>query len=201
MSSRSALKAPSRWPIAPPTTSPSSPWISKETSFKGPRRSHVGKSPKAIAFGHFRRLILPGSLNSSAPAGPTVGSLFVATRSAPGQEDVILAYEVLRDADGHMEFVPAGSTPAGALVTDIEVTRPNLFAVSVNPATGRDQLLSFRRDGTQLTFEDKLETAGPPPSFKNLSSAPVPGPIDRVLFVTEFQGGWLRSVLYDRAPH
>jgi 6-phosphogluconolactonase (cycloisomerase 2 family) len=139
----------------------------------------VGNSPKAVAFGTFGF------------------SMFVATRSPAGQQDQIQAYEVHHPRRS-VNLVAAGSTPAGVLLTDIEVTVDSLFAVSVNPLTGRDQVRAFDRRGSQLIAGAILETAGPPPSFKNIASAPVRGPIDRILFVSEFQGGWLRSIRFDR---
>jgi hypothetical protein len=123
--------------------------------------------------------------------------LFVALDAPPGQDDVIRTFSVRRNG----EFVQHGDTPAGAFLTDIEVKRDTLFAVTVNrnnladPTDDRDEVRAYRREGTDLVLDAAAQTPGVPPSFKQISARRGRGGIWHVL-VTEFQGGWLRSLIY-----
>lgn len=138
----------------------------------------LGAPPIAVSFGTFGR------------------SLFVAARSAQPLvvEDRILAYRV----DRRGELAAAGSYPGGLFLTDLDVTPRGLFAVTVN-SSGQDELRSYRRRWTDLTLDATLATPGsPPPSFKQVASAPARGRVDRHVFVTEYQAGWLRSITYER---
>lgn len=146
----------------------------------------VGNSPKAVAIERF-----PSS------SGRSIGTevMFVGTRSAqPGViEDQIQAYEILRNDNDEVTLIPAGSTSAGFFLTDIEVTKDRLFAVTVN-SSGKDEARSFILNGTELTPEASLELPGATPSFKQLTVAKGDGKVKYNLLVTEFQGGWLRSI-------
>jgi hypothetical protein len=42
-----------------------------------------------------------------------------------------------------------------------------------------------------------VQTEGVPPSFKQISTFPDHGSFDRHVIVSEFQGGWLRSLVYE----
>lgn len=142
----------------------------------------VGGFPVALGYGTFGR------------------SLFVARRSAqPGViDDELLAFRVGRR--GRLEEV--GATPCGRFLTDLEATPGGLFAVTMTPQ-GQDQVVAYRRRGTELTLDATLETPGsPPPSFKQLATAPARGRdrrrLDRHVLVSEYQSGWLRSIDYER---
>lgn len=142
----------------------------------------VGNSPKAVAFGTFGF------------------SMFVATRSPAGQEDQIQAYEIHRPFPflrANWEIEPAGSTPGGAFLTDLEVTPDRLFTASVHPLTGRDQVCAFRRWVTALAPDTCVETGGSQPSFKTLSSL-LRRRGNRLVVVAEFQNSAVRSFIYDR---
>lgn len=138
--------------------------------------------PVALGFGTFGR------------------SLFVAQRSAqPGViDDEIVAFRVGRR--GQLE--EAGRTPCGRFLTDLEATPGGLFAVTMTPQ-GEDQVVAYRRRWTSLTLDATLVTPGsPPPSFKQIATAPARGRdrrrLDRHVLVTEYQAGWLRSIDYER---
>lgn len=78
-----------------------------------------------------------------------------------------------------------------------------LFAVTVNtngpgPADDRDEVRAYRIDGTQLTLDASVQTAGLPPSFKQISTHRGRDDVDRHVITTEFQSGWLRSLVYRR---
>lgn len=143
----------------------------------------TGNSPKALAFGQFGF------------------SMFVATRSTPGVDDQIQVYAARRPWSRNPQFEQVDSVPCGAFLTDLEAAPDLLLAVTVDPLTGRDQVRGFDCHGTQLTPNGTITTNNGMPSFKNVCSAKVPGPIDRAVFVSEFQGGWVRSLTYDRPAH
>lgn len=124
-------------------------------------------------------------------------SLFVALDAPSPSEDVIRAFSVRRNG----QVLQRGDTPAGAFLTDIEVTPDMLFAVTVNrnnpadPNDDRDEVRAYGRDGTELTLEAAVQTPGVPPSFKQITAARGRRGNVHVL-TTEFQGGWLRSLLW-----
>lgn len=96
-----------------------------------------------------------------------------------------------------------GDTPAGAFLTDIEVAGNRLFAATVNRngpggADDRDEIRVYRIEGTQLTLDAAVQTDAFPPSFKQLSTIRGRKRGERHVIVSEFQSGWLRSLIYDR---
>jgi 6-phosphogluconolactonase (cycloisomerase 2 family) len=124
--------------------------------------------------------------------------LFVAVDAPSPSEDVIRAFYV--DRRGQIE--QRGDTPAGAFLTDLEARSDTLFAVTVNrnnladPTDDRDEVRAYSIDETELTLEAAVQTPGAPPSFKQITARRGRGGIFHVL-TTEFQGGWLRSLIYD----
>jgi hypothetical protein len=119
--------------------------------------------------------------------------LYVGVRSnQAGVQDQILTYRV----GSAGELTLAGSTPAGTFLTDIEVTYDRLFAVTVTTG-GRDEVRAYRRQGAELILDASLEIPEATPSFKRIASAPSEGRVTP-LFVTGYQGGWLRSFEYTR---
>jgi len=124
--------------------------------------------------------------------------LFVAL-DAPGiNEDLIRAFHLTMD--GRLIYV--GDAPAGAFLTDIDVTQDALFAVTANrnnladPTDDRDEIRAYRiGEGTVLTLDASVQTPGWPPSFKQVSAWPGARGTWHVID-SEFQGGWLRSLLY-----
>lgn len=153
-----------------------------------------------------------GELNSLGPDTPTDNmppralawrgrNVFVALDVEPfPAEDVIRAFHVYRD--GTVE--ERGDTPAGVFLTDIEANEDGLFAVTVNTngsggADDRDEVRVYRiGGGTVLTLDASVQTDNFPPSFKQVSTGRARGPNDRHVIVSEFQGGWLRSLIYNR---
>lgn len=123
--------------------------------------------------------------------------LFVALDAEPfPTEDVIRAFDV----DRRGRVTQGGDTPCGVFLTDIEANEDGLFAVTANinnPAQPRDEVRSYRIRGMNLTLEATCETPGFPPSFKQVATGPARFPNDRHVIVSEFQGGWLRSLMYD----
>ena len=131
--------------------------------------------------------------------------LFVAL-DAPSGEDVIRSFTV-----GRRRLVIQGSdTPGGLFLTDIEANEDGLFAVTIaidpsvppGPAAVKDQVRVYRIDGRDLTLDASVFTATfprpPQPNFKQVSTGPGRRPDERHVIVSEFFGGWLRSLLYDR---
>lgn len=127
--------------------------------------------------------------------------LFVAL-DAPGlAEDLIRAFTVSRQG----QVTQGGDTPCGHFLTDIEANEDGVFAVTANrnnptdPTDDRDEARVYRinKDGS-LSQDASVQTDNFPPSFKQVSTSPVRGPNDRHVIVSEFQSGWLRSLLYDR---
>ncbi len=127
--------------------------------------------------------------------------LFVALDAPSPNEDIIRVFRLNRD--GTVEEL--GDTPAGAFLTDIEANEDGLFAVTANrnnpadPTDARDEVQVYRvnKDGS-LTLDASVQTGNFPPNFKQVSTSPARGPNDRHVIVTEFQSGWLRSLIYDR---
>ena len=124
-------------------------------------------------------------------------NLYVALDAPAGQDDVVRSFRVRRNG----EVVQRGDTPAGAFLTDIEVTPRTLFAVTVNrnnladPTDDRDEVRAYSIDRGELTLEAAVQTPGVPPSFKQITARRGRGGIFNVL-TTEFQGGWLRWMIY-----
>ena len=129
--------------------------------------------------------------------------LFVAL-DAPSGEDVIRSFTV-----GRRGQVTQGSdTPAGFFLTDIEANEDGLFAVtialdtSVSPPVPKDQVRVYRIDGRELTLDASVFTATvpqpPQPNFKQVSTGKARKHNDRHVIVSEFFGGYLRSLMYDR---
>ena len=122
--------------------------------------------------------------------------LFVVEDRPFPQEDVIRAFHV-RDR----EVVDVGNTPAGVFLTDIKVQRDRLVAVTANlntdnPLDARNEIRTFRIEGPDLVPDASVQTEGFPPSFKQVAARRGRGGIWHVL-VTEFQAGWLRSLIYE----
>ena len=150
----------------------------------------LGLRASAIALGDLLSEVSPNSTRSVAGRAQL---LYVGVRSNQmGVQDEIRTFRV--GSDGALTF--AGSTPAGAFLTDIAVTYDRLFAVTVNSASQRDEVRAYRRVGTQLILDASLETPESP-SFKQIASAPSQGRVT-TLFVTGYQAGWLRSIEYTR---
>jgi hypothetical protein len=128
--------------------------------------------------------------------------LFVAL-DAPSGEDVIRSFTVRRG-----QVIQGGDTPAGLFLTDIEANEDGLFAVtiafdtSVSPPAAKDQVRVYRIDGRELTLDASVFTdtspQPPQPNFKQVSTGRARRPNDRHVIVSEFFGGYLRSLLYDR---
>jgi len=125
--------------------------------------------------------------------------LFVALDRPFPSEDVIRAFHVNRRG----QVSQAGDIAAGVFLTDIEANEDGLFAVTANlndPANvldDRNEVRVYRIDGTNLTLDAAVQTEGFPPSFKQVSTGRARRPNDRHVIVSEFQSGWLRSLLYD----
>jgi hypothetical protein len=131
-------------------------------------------------------------------------NLFVAL-DAPGvNEDLIRAFHVARD--GTVE--QGGDTPCGVFLTDLEANEDGLFAVTVNrnimpdgtdlPDTDEVRVYRIVDGDLVLDASVQTETPRPPgPSFKQIATGPARWPNDRHVIVSEFQSGWLRSLLYD----
>ena len=156
------------------------------------------QSPSCMAYAE-HSVVPTGQGPGASPqsAGSAAGHeqlLYVGVRSSQmGGQDQILTYRV--GAAGGLTLVP-GSTPAGIFLTDIEVTYDRLFAVTATTG-GRDEIRAYRRVGEQLILDASLEIPEPSVSFKQITSAPSEGRVT-TLFVTGFQGGWVRSFEYTR---
>jgi hypothetical protein len=126
--------------------------------------------------------------------------LFVALDRPFPEEDVIRAFHVSRNGAVRQ----AGDTPCGVFLTDLEANEDGLFAVTANRNNpdnvfdDRNEVRVHRIDGTTLTLDAARQTEGFPPSFKQVSTGPAQGWNDRHVIVSEFQSGWLRSLIYDR---
>jgi len=98
-----------------------------------------------------------------------------------------------------------GDTPAGVFLTDLEAFDHSVVAVTANlnnpadPTAARNEVRVYRiGEGTVLTLDASVQTGDFPPSFKQVSTARAQGPNDQHVIVTEFQAGWLRSIIYNR---
>jgi hypothetical protein len=123
-------------------------------------------------------------------------NLFVALDAPTPSEDLIRHYRVARN--GQIEY--RGDTPAGAFLTDLEANEDGLFAVTVNVngpggQDDRNEVRAYRRDGTALILDASVQTPGFP-SFKQVAVGRKRGDVTPV-FVTEYQGGFVRSLEYD----
>lgn len=151
-----------------------------------------------------------GDLNQLGASIPTDGMVpvtatwhgrrvFVALDQAFPQEDVIRSYRV----DRRGGVTQGGDTPGGVFLTDIEANEDGLFAVTANlndPATpldDRNEVRVYEIDGTDLVLDATVQTEGFPPSFKQVSTGPARWPNDRHVIVSEFQSGYLRSLVYN----
>ena len=132
-----------------------------------------GGSPRALAF------------------DPSGRRLYVAVRGTPPAEDQIRTYKV--GAGGELTFV--GTTPGGRFLTDIEATSDRVFVVTINNQN-RDEIRTYRRRGTDLILDSALTTPSQP-NFKQITVGPSQGNLTNV-FVTEYQGGFMRSLTYTR---
>jgi hypothetical protein len=97
-------------------------------------------------------------------------------------------------------------TPAGLFLTDLEANEDGLFEATVtdpnntptNPLDDQDEVWIYRsKKCGSLELDATASTGESPPSFKQISTFPGRRPIDRHVIVSEFQSGWLRSLLYD----
>lgn len=175
-------------------------------------RGFVGvanQTERSVSIYHINRR---GELNPLGPAIPTDGMtpqaatwhgrwLYVALDKPFPEEDVIRTYHVNRRG----QVAQFGDIAAGVFLTDIEANEDGLFAVTANrnnpadPTDDRDEARVYRinKDGS-LSQDASVQTDNFPPSFKQISTSPARGPNDRHVIVTEFQGGWLCSLIYDR---
>lgn len=124
--------------------------------------------------------------------------VFVALDKPFPQEDVIRSYSVDRQG----AVTQGGDTDCGVFLTDIEANEDGVFAVTANrnnpadPFDDRDEVRVYRIAGTELTLDASVQTDGFPPSFKQVATGPARWPNDRHVIVSEFQSGYLRSLLY-----
>ena len=123
--------------------------------------------------------------------------VFVAADKAFPEEDVIRSFAIRPNG----QFVELSSTPAGVFLTGLAARSDMLFAVTVNrnnpadPNDDRNEIRAFRIEGPDLIPEASVQTPGFPPSFKQIAARRGRGGIWHLL-VTEFQAGWLRSLIY-----
>lgn len=120
-------------------------------------------------------------------------SLLAVAFRKTGEQDRLRTFEVRKDPKGGATATPRGDATVGLFATDIETTRGDLLVATVNADTGRDQVVAL--DADTLTVKAQIEFPGAP-SFKKISSAAVKGPHDLLVFVTGFQGNWLRSLRF-----
>ncbi len=124
--------------------------------------------------------------------------VFVALDRAFPEEDVIRSYHV----DRRGGVTQGSDTSGGVFLTDIEANEDGLFAVTANrnnpadPFDDRDEVRVYQIDGTDLWLDATVQTGSFPPSFKQVSTGPGRGSIDRHVIVSEFQSGYLRSLVY-----
>ncbi len=125
--------------------------------------------------------------------------LFVALDRPFPSEDWIRAFHVNRRG----QVSQAGDIAAGVFLTHIEANEDGVFAVTANlnnpadPFDDRDEFLVYRADRTELTLDLSVQGESFPPSFKQVSTGPARGPNDRHVIVSEFQSGYLRSLIYN----
>ncbi|HSE63542.1 MAG TPA: beta-propeller fold lactonase family protein, partial [Thermoanaerobaculia bacterium] len=134
----------------------------------------------------------PTAMAFADEVGTSSQLLYLGLRSnQAGVEDQIATYRI--EPTGNFSLV--GNTAAGLFLTDFIPSYDRLYAVTVN-ASQRDELRVYRRPGTQLVWDASVDTPESP-SFKQVAVAPSRGRVTPV-FVSAFQGGWLRSYEYTR---
>jgi hypothetical protein len=81
-----------------------------------------------------------------------------------------------------------------------------VFAVTANrnnpadPFDDRNEVRVYEiGEGSVLAPKASVQTGTFPPSFQQISTARAQGPNDRHVIVTEFQSGWLRSLIFNRS--
>lgn len=120
-------------------------------------------------------------------------------------DDYIRAFHV----SPHGVVEQRADTECGAFLTDLEANEDGLFAVTVNrniqpdgtDLPDRDEVRVYSiSDETDLTLEASTQTDGVPPSFKQVATGPALQPSDRHVIVSEFQSGFLRSLVYNFLP-
>jgi 6-phosphogluconolactonase (cycloisomerase 2 family) len=144
----------------------------------------LGKAPRALSWLDNRLFVALDEPGAPLPGTP---------------EDFIRSFEI--GFDGTVRQGP--DTPAGYFLTDIEATKKGLFAVTVNlngADPDRDEVRVYKIDDLSLTLDAAIQPNGASPSFKQIATAPADRPLDRRVVVTEFQGGFIRSLTYDRNP-
>ena len=112
-------------------------------------------------------------------------------------EDTIRSFEI--GFDGTVRQGP--DTPAGHFLTDLEATKKGVVAVTVNQngaLPDKDEVRVYKIDDLSLTLDASVQTAGAFPSFKQVSTIKAEKPLDLRIIVTEFQGGFMRSLIYDK---
>jgi hypothetical protein len=134
----------------------------------------------------------PTAMAFADEVGTSSQLLYLGLRSnQAGVEDQIATYRI--EPTGNFNLV--GNTAAGLFLTDFIPTYDRLYAVTVN-LFQRDELRVYRRPGTQLVWDASVDTPESP-SFKQVAVAPSRGRVTPV-FVSAFQGNWLRSYEYTR---
>jgi hypothetical protein len=124
-------------------------------------------------------------------------NLFVAL-DAPSGEDVIKWFRL---GNRIVDVRDYGDTPVGAFVTDLEPNADGFFAVTVNrndladPTDDANEVRAYRMERNRLVLDAAVQTPGAL-SFKQITARRIPRGRYRVL-TTEFQGNWLRSLLYE----
>ena len=144
----------------------------------------LGKTPRALSWLDDRLFVALDEPGPPLPGTP---------------EDTIRSFEI--GFDGTVRQGP--DTPAGHFLTDIEATKKGLVAVTVNQngaLPDKDEVRVYKIDDLSLTLDASVQTAGATPSFKQVSTLKAEKPLDLIIMVTEFQGGFLRSLVYDRNP-
>jgi 6-phosphogluconolactonase (cycloisomerase 2 family) len=144
----------------------------------------LGKPPRALSWLDTRLFVALDEPGLPLPGTP---------------EDFIRSFEI--GVDGTVRQGP--DTPAGYFLTDIEATKKGLFAVTVNlngSAPDKDEVRVYKIDDLSLTLDAAIQTPGASPSFKQIATGPTEKPFDRHVIVSEFQGGFVRSLLYDKNP-
>jgi hypothetical protein len=144
---------------------------------------------------------LGGKLSAAAFA-PDGRALFVAVEN-PGVEDRILGYDVtFAGGGGHREIDPASialtprsTTAGGYFVTGLVATDDRLFVATEN-AQGRDEIREYHREGTTLTLDAAVVTPSPSASYQRIAVSESDDPLVFNVLVTEYQSGWLRSIVF-----